>query len=432
MVSDFSIAIDWETLESGAPEEVATFGAIGIYANGVCLSEAEDAFVKRIRREVHLSGYQLAQWLVWNWWRLRWEPFRRSVDWAMAHRLTTIGGGYVWPNVTCTSDGERILLTARAQPSRDAEPLRYVCETDQVMAWHQFEAGVDRFVDQVLESMRSQDVRATPLEDTWNDLKAERGDESSMRYRRIEASIGFDPDDGDSDLIETLIKDESSLGPEAVRELAADASPDRYPLGSDALREIARRDGFDANLRDCPEPPVLIASVNGVRPAWQLGEDMAQALRREEALGNGLLSDVKLSQLLGTVANALSDDSASSRATSFALTTEELGTKLVFHSPIRVSRRFAAARLLGDVLLVQNGEALLPALRSRTYRQKLQRAFAAELLCPNSEVRHRIPDNEANDETQEEVAKEFGVSPMVVRTQLVNKGILSRDELADF
>ena len=36
------------------------------------MTEAEDAFVKRVRKEVYLSAYRLAEWLAWNWWRLRW------------------------------------------------------------------------------------------------------------------------------------------------------------------------------------------------------------------------------------------------------------------------------------------------------------------------------------------------------------------------
>ncbi|MGI5864519.1 MAG: hypothetical protein ACOX6T_21055 [Myxococcales bacterium] len=92
-----SLAIDaqWERLNSGSPEERATFAAIGIFVDGLSLTEAEDYFVKRVRRSVHLSAYRLAEWLAWNWWWLRWEPrgAKRS-DWAFAHRLSTIGGGY--------------------------------------------------------------------------------------------------------------------------------------------------------------------------------------------------------------------------------------------------------------------------------------------------------------------------------------------------
>jgi hypothetical protein len=114
---------DWEHLDAGPPEERACFAAIGIQDGAVCLTEAEDAFVRRVRRVVHLSGYELAEWLAWNWWRLRWEPRRYSPSWAMAHRMSTIGGGYVWPNITVASDGERVTLAAQPTRPNPAEPL---------------------------------------------------------------------------------------------------------------------------------------------------------------------------------------------------------------------------------------------------------------------------------------------------------------------
>ena len=111
---------------SGPPEEQACFGAVGICFNDIWLTQAEDAFIKRLREKVHLSAYKLAEWIAWNWWRLRWEPRTRSNDWALAHHMTTIGGGFVWPNITIISDGHRIVLITKPTGSRPAEPLHYI------------------------------------------------------------------------------------------------------------------------------------------------------------------------------------------------------------------------------------------------------------------------------------------------------------------
>src|SRR5271170_2613800 len=111
--AEFEIRADWEKLERGTPEDRACFAAIGLRYGNVWLTEAEDAFVNRVRGQVHLSAYRLAEWFAWNWWRLRWEPRTRAVDWAFAHHMTTIGGGYVWPNLTIFSDGERVVWLAK-------------------------------------------------------------------------------------------------------------------------------------------------------------------------------------------------------------------------------------------------------------------------------------------------------------------------------
>ena len=97
MIRALSIDAEWETLRQGSAEERACFAALGIQYGDIWLTEAEDAFVKRVRSKVHLSAYHFAEWLAWNWWRLRWEPRKHAPGWNLAHRMATIGGGYVWP-----------------------------------------------------------------------------------------------------------------------------------------------------------------------------------------------------------------------------------------------------------------------------------------------------------------------------------------------
>ena len=67
----FELTADWEALNEGSPEEVACFAQVRIALNGVLLSEGHDPFVGRVRKASLLSAYPLAEWLAWNWWRLR-------------------------------------------------------------------------------------------------------------------------------------------------------------------------------------------------------------------------------------------------------------------------------------------------------------------------------------------------------------------------
>src|SRR6266852_9390818 len=100
LTKSLAIEAEWEQVACGSPEERACFAELGIRYDGIWLTQANDAFVKRVRDRVHLSAYPLGEWLAWNWWRLRWEPQARDLDWAMAHHMTTVGGGYIWPNIT--------------------------------------------------------------------------------------------------------------------------------------------------------------------------------------------------------------------------------------------------------------------------------------------------------------------------------------------
>lgn len=71
----------------------------------------------------------------------------------------------------------------------------------------------------------------------------------------------------------------------------------------------------------------------------------------------------------------------------------------------------------------------MPVTRAKTARQKLQRAFAAELLCPSQALQDMLPQDPEDDDV-EGAARHFEVSPLLVRTSLVNKGLLPRDRLS--
>jgi hypothetical protein len=426
----FVIEIDWETLDAGAPEERAAFGALGIRVDGAWLTEAHDASVNRVRQKVHLSGYRLAQWLAWNWWRLRWEPERRpgTVNWAMAHRLTTIGGGYVWPNVECISDGERTTLRAHPTRPRATESLRYVAELDETVSASDFESGVELFVGQTLEQLRAEGIRDSALERIWADVQTERADDDSNWYRRLEAAMGFDPDEADEEVVNALISDGDTLGHDASAELAANASPGRPAPRASDLQTLASSSGHDVDLASIAQ--LSSRTFGEVGAPWVLGEACARDLRSQERLGDGHLSDKRLAELAGAEPGVLE---STKRDTPFSFILGGGGStaRIVLQSPYPTSRRFALARLIGDRVAGQTREPLTPALGSHTYRQKFQRAFAAELLCPFDQAR-QLFDEDLSDESQDRVADTYQVSPRVVRTQLVNKGLLRRDTLQTF
>ncbi|MGH7116365.1 MAG: hypothetical protein ACREE9_17955, partial [Stellaceae bacterium] len=99
-----------EHLEEGTPEERACFGLLAIHAGPAALTSGIDWFVGAPRAGPLVSGYHAAEWFAWNWWRIRCEPQSGAPDWWRAHRMTAIGEGYVWPNLTIFSDGVRTAL----------------------------------------------------------------------------------------------------------------------------------------------------------------------------------------------------------------------------------------------------------------------------------------------------------------------------------
>jgi Zn-dependent peptidase ImmA (M78 family) len=80
-------------------------------------------------------------------------------------------------------------------------------------------------------------------------------------------------------------------------------------------------------------------------------------------------------------------------------------------------KRFVIARAVGDFL--RSGESSL-VTRSQTEHQQRNRAFAAEFLAPAESLRARIHARRVDEDTVEELAEEFKVSPPVIRYQIQN------------
>ncbi|WP_428492706.1 hypothetical protein [Rhodopila sp.] len=427
MQSSLIITADWERLDEGPLEERACFAALGVLGNNHWMTEGHDSYVNRVRSAPLLSAYHLAEWFAWNWWRLRWEPRSRAPDWAFAHRMATIGEGYVWPNITIISDGDWTALIARPTTDRAETAFRYISDRSVIMPSPVFENAVDQFANQVLGQLQAESVQNTNLQRLWSELGTERRDRDAARRRKLEALLGCEPDESDATIIERLIHDAQLFGERAVEELAADRAQGGGLLAADDLRQLANINGFDASPRDAIRlAPGGLPLPRDVK-AWQLGADAARAARERNGLGDGPIDNKRLAELAGTTAGALTDTRHGPRI-SFALDHNETQSRIVLRSRWPTGRRFELARLLGERIVASPQGRLHAATRAYTYRQKMQRSFAAELLSP-FEVVDQMLAGDYSGEAQQDVAEQFQVSELTIRTLLVNHRRLEREEL---
>ncbi len=420
---------DFESTLQSAEDE-ATLGELGIHVGQKCLTQAFDSETNTPRDGANLSAYRLAEWIAWHWWRLRWEPARqrrRDVDWSRAHDLACIGGGWLWPNITIKSDGVRIVFDVRPSEVVETEQLRYTMGGIATIPAQTFEEGIDDFVGCVLTRLRECTMN-TDLHSMWSELSSERKDPEISLYRRFEAYLGFDPDEAQPELIERLITEGKSIGIEAISEVVADDHQSALEL-----HEVAQDFGFDTRLGDGVQSVSISQhSDRSQVPAWQVGVGVANRLREQEHLGNDAIPNTRLAELCGISEQILTrQDSTGDIAFAFTLDDEnkEKG-RIVLRSTWEQGRRFAVARLLADRLLDDHNELLHPATRTYTYRQKMQRAFAGEFLCPIHSLRTFLNDD-FSDEKQQDAAEYFNVSPHTVTARLVDNGDLDREELQD-
>ena len=450
MSSELTMSLSPKVLDFGSQEERATFGLFAVTAYNHLLTAGQDIERNELRHGPFVSGYPIAEWLVWNWWRLRWEIGRPSDDlgnsrWDFAHRMPTIGEGYVWPNITIFSDGVQSFLVS--EPSRSSRVVRFrylgapvrlpVPATD-------LEDAIDGFVEEILDRLAQENVRETNLHRLWEDLRAERGNPELARFRRLEAQLRHDPDEGDEDTIRLRLNDAAVLGEEALGEIAAHAAAS-VSDGNGMIRpadfaRLATRSGFETHPSDA------IALENrtldnragltrsGEIEAWRLGERCAQHIRDQEKLDGLPMGDETLTAFAGAMKNTISGRGGHPGNLSFALDGEDGRSRVWLRFGPRTGRRFDLARLIGDRVLRNqmdhSPEPLLPATRSTSYRQKMQRAFAAELLSPFVSV-DEMMSGDYSEERQNQVAKHFHVSPMTIRTQLVNHHRIDREDAPD-
>lgn len=441
-----NISPDWlpergEGAPRGAchPADRATLARVSLQVNTLDLIRAEDRETDQVRTYAILPANSLAEWFAWNWWRLVYEPPRqgnfRTLQWRQAHQMAGIGGGWMWPPITIYSDGERVVIRARPTPGGQPGPLTYTADQAAVIPTFDYQEGIDRFVSQVLSQLEVHDSGQTDLHTLWQELGAERLDPEVARFRETEARLGYDPDEADPDLVSQLLGEAETLGEQAINEIAGHSSP--HPITGAALQELAARDGFHGRTADRVRldhrPPVQRGAAI---PAWRVGVETARALRNQERLGDGPLSNRKLAELCGVAPDApatSTTSSAHSRDAGLAFDiAEDAGLRrLVLRSRWQTGRRFEMARLLGDSLMSDYRERLLPATRTYTYRQKMQRAFAAELLAPAETLINAFADGVTEDAI-EEAANDFQVSSWVVTRALINQGVLSREFLEEW
>ena len=428
--------LDWLDRETGSELDRAFAASIGVAVGEKYLTRLDDLGANTVSNQVRASAWPLATWLAANWWRLRWEPaparWGNAPDWRMAHCLAAAGGGYVWPNAIFASDGDAVEIVAKPKSSGARfEPIRYINQVQARITITEFEQKVDAFMEGVLGRRQTLQLADDGLPGLWAEILKERSDAEVAQQRKLEAMAGFDPDQAPEEWLKNLLEDPDNLGKSALAEMVAETRRNTGEVWK-TVRELGRAGaqpkpgGFRAHVPELPMPPA--AEVE--RRPRQKGSDLARHARKHWGLGTKPIRNRTLADLLETKATIFSDNSTVATPMPLGIRTKKSDAlDIYFDRPNPTTRRFAASRLLGDHLYFTNHERLLPATHARTSRQKFQRSFAQEFLCPIDALLQKIQTTQPNEDDISEAAEHFHVSPLLVRTTLVNYNQLDRDAL---
>jgi hypothetical protein len=348
----------------------------------------------------------------------------------MAHEIAAAGGGFIWPSLAFMSDGELVHAECRPSNPHTQEPLQYVTEFDEIFPATAFENELDRFVDLVLERL-SGNPAGQALLGVWGDVRAERADPEAEQYRRLEASLGFDPDEAPEELMRRLLDLSSEVGSDAVREIAAfcAGSEEQAANKLTSVIELPRNGDFLSGSV-ATEIPTNLISENA--RAHDRGRKAANWMRGQAGIPNDRkVEDAALGELLGLSGKqieGLSVRSGPRPPLALAVGGDDGQFRFFFRSGRASGRRFEAARMLFDGAAQRRG-AWHPVTSADTSRQKAQRAFAAELLAPISAIQNYL-SNDYSSDAIEGAAEYFDVSSYTISSQLANHRIISRNHPA--
>ena len=427
IMSRFSIDFQWLAREYGDAVARSTLAEITITANERKATEIEDLLAKTVRPGVRVSAFALAQWFASNWWRLLWEPERNTSSWKMSHNVGAAGEGYLWPDLTFISDGEAVLVRSRPSLITSKEPVRYLNSFDEFIPAHEFEAGMHSFVESVVGRLTDMRIDTAGLDELWREILAERPDPKLASWRKLEAIMGYDPDEAPNRTIEALQIAADDYGPSAVEEIAAE-SMENAIADIEILWGQSRREALPIVIPNFDDLKRQISRIRSSLFPWQKATEAARIVREVWSLSPGPVSTSTLADVLSVGQGSLENAIDVQGPMNAGFRNGDLNSLSVFlKSTIPVSRRFALLRLVGDHLTAPQDEKLLPATpKTRTQRQKFQRAFAQEFLCPYSDLISYLKSDEPSDEAIEDAAHYFDVSERMIETILVNKGDLER------
>lgn len=415
---------DWKP---GQPQEIA------IRLHGRVLTRLMRNGVEGEHDYLQANPERLAFWLIDNWWRLRWEslpdPKAVDADWRMAHDLASIGGA-VWPRVAMWSEGGRIGVTSKADPAETIAPIRYLENALLFISADTWEEVIDQF----LEAAAAEGATANGDQSLTSHvarLKEERADPELADWRRVEAKLGYDPDEAPEGLMNTVAgffrfyrQGDVEEALQAVR-------------GAEAARMLQRELDAIAASEVTIKPRDAIDAAGAIRwhpgsSPWIVAEDAAARVRAKFNAGLNPLHNPQLAELLGVRKQALTsiEQTPGHHPFGLRLAGGDGSHKVILRSRWSKDRRFELARALGDMIWTQSSR-LGVASSLKTDRQRFQRAFAQSLLCPFGALMNFLQTTSPSDEDMEAAGEHFRVNIKMIKTTLVNKKVIDAANLAE-
>jgi hypothetical protein len=423
---------EWLAVDGvNSPELAATWCRLSISVDGQVVTRVDDLIAHASRSGIFCSAYPLAEWIATHWWPLR-SHVRpaalleraaasgrpgalREADSLASHDLRAAGDGFLWPRLLIVPQGARTLLTWMADEASRGGPIRYV-SSGQAWTWPtDVQSSLAGLVAATIDRLHEMAVAGTLLQEEWQAIATADADEAA--FCDAAAALGLDPYDVSESTADSINSIGAMLSPALASEFTTAADPARIHEDLDwitrGLKRISHKPGAaTAPLRRLRD---LALHEDDDGPPWEIGWRQAQTVRR--ALRVVDTDPIELGEVFQHHYHETGDPSLQALASG-------LSGHIAIVAGARTTKpgqRFVESRALWRDLHVMDRPYLLTT--AATFEQRIERAFAAELLAPASGIAKLINGKSgvilAND--LERIARRFKASPFVIGHQVENQ-----------
>lgn len=412
------ILCNWQP-NKDLPEEIGrSYANIEIRVNNSIITRHTDTRNEEPLKtfdSINVPAYPLAYWFAENWWRIFYDVNTSHDNWEATHNLMYAADGYLWPDLCLVSDDLYISFQSSNEGRKEKRSIQYFPElisTHYKTPIESIEENIISFIELTINQLGNIN---SDLNAIWKTVLDERKNEQYSIYRKIEARLGYSPDEATESLVDHYIDSIQKYGINAVMDLATE----------NLLPEIEKCN-FSQKLK-FKYRPIKLSHANK-EEAWSLGYSAARNFRKDLNLSPcDVIDNTKLGDAFSLTQKMLKQHWDNDNKINIGLLkrhnkSDDLSLYIggAMHSD---SKRFMTSRLLGAQIMDQSQENLLICNELNTRSQQIQRAFAAEFLCPQQGIKETgyIKNMHApRTEELNKVAENFGVSPRVVKHQCEN------------
>lgn len=436
-----SLAFDADPVDQPSatdPLERATWSALQITVSHRIVTRLLDHALQAERKVVYVPGFPIAEWLVHHWWSLLWEPCRwerlpsrlseePEFSWTKRHCLRASDSELLLPALYLFDNGPH--LRAEWQPDQDGGwtnlPGEFIDSSPAggvALDRESVAEELRRFCREILGRVEGRtEERVTSLRQDLDAIVSATPEEQA--WCRFVGRMGLDPyrpDDiptGAFDFLQTTPEHENRP---ALWDLAAVSNPNSMASQWKWVTETAKANGMGPSRSQ----PLVFEPAANQTPAAEHGYALARLTRERAQLD----PDTPIGSVEEVLRRAFGVDFRIGTTPTHSPTKDirlvcgwdQAGVVLA-GPPLKSAaptRRFASCR--GAYLALssaKSGERL--ATEAHDWDQRASRAYAAELLAPQSALAHEARAG-ASPDLVEKLASRFQASQWLITHQLEN------------